>query len=511
MVRFLSACLDVLKLGLTSRSAGPIWAVAALVAVGLALPSAGEAYRPAGAGPLHGLRLAHPDRSRALQAEITGTITPDGTPFTKTISTAGDTITLTFFDTPGNYISLSMSGSFYTYTKVRIFDPNGQQIASANWGAGLIDKTYLADPGLSDKPYKITVTPLSSVPKGTGTFRLWNVPADDSGTMAVDGPAETVTISTPGQNAWRTFEGEKDQFISLKLGGGFSYYVKLKICQGQVLPCTTATTVASVNFGQTYVDRVQLVDGGIYTIYLDPSGTTGGETGSTTLQLTSVLPDDTGTIDIGGNSQVLRVSSYGQRSERLFYGFAGQQVTLALQNVSIYYYTPIRILDPSGVSIASKNAGAGGTLSAGLSTNGAYKVWMDPQGAFTGSVTVALTGSPGFRVTITGRPQVGQVLTASLDIVSAPVDSWRYQWQRCDAAGGACVDIAGESFSTHTVHVGRIHLLGRLARGIATHTSYPGAKVLASRAGASESHRAPSKSRGHLFLTFARDVSESEL
>ena len=51
-----------------------------------------------------------------------------------------------------------------------------------------------------------------------------------------------------------------------------------------------------------------------------------------------------------------------------------------------------------------------------------------------------------------GVAQVGQTLSASSGAWSgtAPI-SYDYQWLRCDAAGGNCVDIAGATASTRTL------------------------------------------------------------
>ncbi len=52
--------------------------------------------------------------------------------------------------------------------------------------------------------------------------------------------------------------------------------------------------------------------------------------------------------------------------------------------------------------------------------------------------------------TITGTAQVGQTLTAVAGTWTgtAPI-TYAYQWQRCDAAGGACVDVTGEADATY--------------------------------------------------------------
>jgi hypothetical protein len=53
---------------------------------------------------------------------------------------------------------------------------------------------------------------------------------------------------------------------------------------------------------------------------------------------------------------------------------------------------------------------------------------------------------------ISGTPQVGQMLEASPGVWSGdePI-SLAYQWQRCNAAGGSCVDISGETAATYIV------------------------------------------------------------
>src|SRR5579872_6180696 len=54
--------------------------------------------------------------------------------------------------------------------------------------------------------------------------------------------------------------------------------------------------------------------------------------------------------------------------------------------------------------------------------------------------------------TISGTPQVGQVLTASNGTWSSDTTpTYGYQWQRCDSAGANCAAIAGATASTYTV------------------------------------------------------------
>ena len=54
--------------------------------------------------------------------------------------------------------------------------------------------------------------------------------------------------------------------------------------------------------------------------------------------------------------------------------------------------------------------------------------------------------------TISGTPQVGQVLTANAGTwKSDTTPTFTYQWQRCDSAGNKCASIAGATAQTYTV------------------------------------------------------------
>src|SRR5206468_839261 len=51
---------------------------------------------------------------------------------------------------------------------------------------------------------------------------------------------------------------------------------------------------------------------------------------------------------------------------------------------------------------------------------------------------------------LSGTTQQGQTLTASAGTWSNSDVTLSYQWQRCDASGGACADVAGATAPTYT-------------------------------------------------------------
>lgn len=72
------------------------------------------------------------------------------------------------------------------------------------------------------------------------------------------------------------------------------------------------------------------------------------------------------------------------------------------------------------------------------------------------AVTTVVAGPPGSPTAtaaplVAGSAQVGAVLTVDAGGWAAAPTALAYQWRRCDASGGACVDIAGATASTYTV------------------------------------------------------------
>jgi hypothetical protein len=86
--------------------------------------------------------------------------------------------------------------------------------------------------------------------------------------------------------------------------------------------------------------------------------------------------------------------------------------------------------------------------------------------------------------TISGSPQQNQTLTANRGSWSgAQPQTYTYQWRRCDAVGGGCVDISGAIASTYPLtatdvgHTLRVRVTARNSAGSRTATSTPTAVV----------------------------------
>lgn len=71
--------------------------------------------------------------------------------------------------------------------------------------------------------------------------------------------------------------------------------------------------------------------------------------------------------------------------------------------------------------------------------------------AVAGRIGAALTPAVSVAPSITGTAQQGQTLTAAPGTWSDTTATVAYQWQKCDAAGANCADIAGQTAQTYVV------------------------------------------------------------
>ena len=105
-----------------------------------------------------------------------------------------------------------------------------------NVGTGFIDPVTLGTTGT----YTIKVDPVSFA-VGSQTLRLYDVPADPSGTVTIGGSSLTLTTTTPGQNASATFSGTSGQHATVHLTGSWVGWVTVRLLgtDGTVLTSTT--------------------------------------------------------------------------------------------------------------------------------------------------------------------------------------------------------------------------------------------------------------------------------
>jgi large repetitive protein len=205
--------------------------------------------------------------------DVTGTITPGGS-FITSISTPGQNATYTFDGTAGQRISLKVGPSTMSMGWVSITGPGGVQVVSNTLFSSFetfVDARALPATGT----YTLTVDPYQDA-TGFAMATLYNVPPDAAAALTVGGPAQPISITTPGQNGRVTFTGRAGQTVNIALSN-----ISIPISFVSVLKPDGTNLVFNTLVGPfpKTITTTPAADG-TYTIVIDPQGTA---TGSMTL------------------------------------------------------------------------------------------------------------------------------------------------------------------------------------------------------------------------------------
>ncbi|HEX2110140.1 MAG TPA: Ig-like domain-containing protein [Gaiellaceae bacterium] len=318
-----------------------------------------------------------------VPADATAGAFAGGAPVTVTTSTPGQNARVTFPGQLNQRISVAVTDVCCS-SRVSILKPDGKVLVSATVGksGGFLDTQALPATGT----YTILVDPQAAA-FGSVTLTVYDVPPDVTDTIAPGGPAVTVTTGTPGQNVQLAFTGTAGQRVSLQLG---------PVCcstKVSILKPGGSTLLAPTNIGSGggFVDVQTLPTSGTYTIVVDPQGSA---VGSMTVRLHDVPADVTATIVPGGASVTVTTGTPGQNARLTFTGTAGQRVSVKIGPVCCS--TKVSLLRSTGATVASASFGSSGGFMdvQTLPVSGTYTLLVDPQGASTGSVTVALFDVP---------------------------------------------------------------------------------------------------------------------
>jgi hypothetical protein len=106
---------------------------------------------------------------------------------------------------------------------------------------------------------------------GTLTATMYNVPADFSGQITVNGSAANINTS-PGQNANLTFTGTANQLVTVRVTNNNMGSVRVTLLDANNNTLTSTTTSAT-NFNLT---QKTLTANGTYRINVNPSGANAG-------------------------------------------------------------------------------------------------------------------------------------------------------------------------------------------------------------------------------------------
>jgi YD repeat-containing protein len=346
-----------------------------------------------------------------------------------TTSTPGQNGRATFSGSAGQRGTITVTrNTFPGYTGVMLIAPDGTLLLSSSVDQGstaLVELPALPVAG----SYAILMDP-SGPAIGTASLRL-NTASSIAATITAGGGAVTLTTTVPGQQAVATFSGTEGQRISLKISdvtiAGTS--VALVAPDGTVLASTWSGA------GGGFLDTMVLPQSGTYAIHVDPSDR---YTGSATLRLYTVPADVAGTAVIGGAALKITTTVPGQNGALTFAGTIGQRVSVILKGSTIPDTVYVSFVGPDGSLMSQWAAVAQGATTFvdafTLSATGTYRMRLDPQGPFVGSVTATLynaadvtssttiggpgttktTTRPGQNIAVTFNGTAGQQVSVSL-------------------------------------------------------------------------------------------------
>jgi len=253
-------------------------------------------------------------------SDVTGPITADGTAVTVALTTPGQRGVFTFNGTAGQIVSATITAispsTFPNSWTLAVVGPTGSTVASgigccANV-VGFVDAVSLP----STSAYTVVVDPGSTL-IGTVAVRLYTV-VHVTGPIITDGTAVTVSLSTPGQNAYLTFNGTQGQRVSLNATNGTIQFEEAG-CDVWVDIRTASNTEVSGSQtcmeGSGFMEPVTLPATGVYTVVVNP---TLDAVGNLTLSLYDVPPDVAGSLSINGDGLPVTITAPGQNGRITF-------------------------------------------------------------------------------------------------------------------------------------------------------------------------------------------------
>jgi len=197
-----------------------------------------------------------------VPADFSSTITAGGSAVTVTTTVPGQNGAVTFTGTSGHRMAVNVGTGPTGTASMR--DPAGASLASASIGAvsAFIEPVTLAGSGSHSIFVDYVHANIGSV-----ALTLYDVPADVTGTVTINGSATPVTISTAGQNALLTFGGTNGQAVTVRMTGNTMGTTTVKLLKPDGTQLTSATSVlGSFNLAQQTLPVT-----GTYAVVVDPS------------------------------------------------------------------------------------------------------------------------------------------------------------------------------------------------------------------------------------------------
>jgi YD repeat-containing protein len=347
-----------------------------------------------------------PSGYNTSDVDSTGRLTPGGSPLVMSVNTANHISQAIFDGVVGQRVSIVISNSTFpdpvtSYSaSLKVIRPDGAQLGLVQWHApnGGVDENFLDAVTLPITGTYTVIVFSSQGYTGQAEITLHNVPAELVGMTALDGTANPISITVPGQNSKYTFTANANDKLSGVFTAGTLTCCVFQGTTGISILTPYGTTVTNSFFGgffgDGFMDAVTLPVSGTYTAYLNPRWT---YTGTGTLKFYSVT-DVTGPITPGGAAVPVNLPTPGQNARLTFTANAGDKISGTFTAGTLFCCLPyggnvyIPILDPNGATVAGFGGVWGnGTLdTTTLPIAGTYTVLVNPDNVTTGNGTVQL-------------------------------------------------------------------------------------------------------------------------
>jgi hypothetical protein len=266
---------------------------------------------------------------------------------------------------------------------IRLLDQAGTVIGRGclAGGRGFIDRVVIE----ADGEYSVAIEGRSG-DKGRAMVRVYTS-RDTDGTIEPNGDAVTAVIGQPGSVARYTFTGTAGQRVFVAATGGTlpnqCSPVRLEDASGARLG------QACLAGGRGHIDGTVLPADGTYTVVVDPANQA---VGTVTLRL-HVSDDAVAPIALDGPAVTATIDTPGAVPQYEFTAAAGTSVTVVASDATLPDgCPPLRLVDATGRTLGSGclTAGGGTIGPVVLPADGTYRLVVDPIGAATGAVTLAV-------------------------------------------------------------------------------------------------------------------------
>jgi hypothetical protein len=308
-------------------------------------------------------------------------VEPGGAPVTIATTTPGQNADVKFDGKAGERISLRFT-KVTVGSQATILKPDGDPLQQGSYvyaGDDYIDTLTLPEAG----HYTLHIDP-NQKETGVMTLRIYDVPADVQATLVAGGEPQTITTTTPGQNAVLAFDGKAGQRISARFTAmSIGAYASVARPNGSVQGGKPFMYPKDAFFGPVTLEAT-----GRHQLLIDPNGP---ETGSMTVKLFDVPPDIVAQLKPDGTPFALRLGTPGQGARLRFSGTAGAVMLLKGTAMSIGANVALLGSDDGEVQGARWIYPKEGSLEfTPLPAAGTYQLRITPNGPETGELTLSL-------------------------------------------------------------------------------------------------------------------------